>query len=139
MLQFAVDHLEKLDLKASTLAQKIQNKDSLIGIVGLGYVGLPIAFEFCQKGFQCIGIDVSQKVVDNLTQGINHIEDLDDDAVAGIVHNGLFRASTDYEELAAVDVIYICVPTPFNDNKDPDIVISWMLEKALPKYSLPAN
>ncbi len=121
MLQFAVDHLEKLDLKASTLAQKIQNKDSLIGIVGLGYVGLPIAFEFCQKGFQCIGIDVSQKVVDNLTQGINHIEDLDDGAIAGIVHNGLFRASTDYEELAAVDVIYICVPTPFNDNKDPDI------------------
>jgi len=121
MLQFSVDHLEKLDLKASTLAQKIQNKDALIGVVGLGYVGLPIAFEFCRKGFQCIGIDVSQKVVDNLNRGINHIEDLDDDAVAGIVHNGLLRASTDYEELASVDVIYICVPTPFNDNKDPDI------------------
>ena len=121
MQQFTSDQLQTLDAKSSSLAQRIQEKKSVIGIVGLGYVGLPIAFEFCQKGFQCIGIDVSERVVNNLNQGINHIEDLDDEAVAAIVEKGLFRASTDYEDLAEVDIIYICVPTPFNENKDPDI------------------
>ena len=121
MQQFTSDQLQELVPNASLLAQRIQEKKSLIGVVGLGYVGLPIAFEFCKKGFNCVGIDVSERVVNNLNQGINHIEDLDDNEIADIVHKGLFRASTDYEDLADADIIYICVPTPFNENKDPDI------------------
>ncbi len=121
MIHFTSDQLDNLDLKSSSLAKKIQQKEAIIGVVGLGYVGLPIAFEFCQKGFNCIGIDISTQIVDNLNRGVNHIEDLNDDEVASIVEKGLFRASTDYEELTEADVIYICVPTPFNENKDPDI------------------
>ncbi|MEM6629746.1 MAG: nucleotide sugar dehydrogenase [Bacteroidota bacterium] len=121
MRQFTSEQLQHLEGNASLLAQRIQDKKAKIGVVGLGYVGLPIAFEFCQKGFNCVGIDVSERVVNDLNKGINHIEDLDDEAVAGIVQRGLFNASTDYEDLSDVDVIYICVPTPFNENKDPDI------------------
>lgn len=118
---FTPERIHQLNPKGLELAEKLQNKTATIGVVGLGYVGLPIALEFCKKGFHCIGIDVSQRIVDHLNQGINHIEDLDDDEVAQMVRDGLFRASTQYEELADADAIYICVPTPFNENKDPDI------------------
>ena len=121
MQKFAPELLSQLDEKATPLASRIQNKQARIGIVGLGYVGLPIAVEFCKNGFECIGIDVSERIVSQLNDGINHIEDLEDEVVAGIVSQGLFRASTDYADLIEADVIYICVPTPFNENKDPDI------------------
>jgi len=139
MLQFTADQLESLDQPALSLAQKISQKQALIGVVGLGYVGLPIAFEFCQKGFHCIGIDIAEKTVNNLNQGINHIEDLDDQAVAAIVQEGLFRASTNYHDLSHADVIYICVPTPFNQNKDPDISYILSAGKEIAKILTPGQ
>lgn len=107
--------------RAKELADRIENKEILIGIIGLGYVGMPLALEFCKQGFQCVGVDVSERKVESLKQGINFIEDLDDEEVARIVEEKRFWASTQYEDLADADVIYICVPTPFNANKDPDL------------------
>lgn len=103
------------------LIEKIKNKKARIGIVGLGYVGMPIALEFCKQGFACVGVDVSKQKVDDLNEGINFIEDLDDREVAEMVSIGLLRASTEYSSLADTDVIFIAVPTPFNLNKEPDI------------------
>ncbi|MEZ4830301.1 MAG: nucleotide sugar dehydrogenase [Bacteroidia bacterium] len=121
MKQFSVDFLAQLDGNAQMLADRLQKKQALIGVVGLGYVGMPIALEFCKKGFSCIGVDVSSWKVESLNRGQNFIEDLNDAEVADVVERGLFRASTSYEDLADADVIYIAVPTPFNANKDPDL------------------
>ena len=121
MKLFSTELLDQLDPTALELTKKLSTKKAKIGVVGLGYVGLPIALEFCKKGFEVIGVDVSQRMVDNLNKGINHIEDLEDEEVEAVVKQGLLKASTDYNILGEVDVIYIAVPTPFNDNKDPDI------------------
>ncbi|MDX2247130.1 MAG: nucleotide sugar dehydrogenase [Bacteroidia bacterium] len=121
MKQFSVDFLAQLDGNAQMLADRLQKKEALIGVVGLGYVGLPIALEFCKKGFSCIGVDVSSWKIESLKRGQNFIEDLDDAEVASVVKEGLLRASTNYEDLADADIIYIAVPTPFNANKDPDL------------------
>ncbi|MCL4148334.1 UNVERIFIED_CONTAM: hypothetical protein GTU68_043758 [Idotea baltica] len=82
---------------------------------------MPIALEYCKKGFTCLGVDVSEKKVTDLNNGINFIEDLDDQEVADVVAKGLLKASTDYSILADADIIFVAVPTPFNPNKDPDI------------------
>lgn len=121
MKLFAQQALESLSNEKLTLANKILKKEVKIGIAGLGYVGMPIALEFCKNGFQCIGVDVSVDKVESLNRGENYIEDLDDEEVAAIVSNGQFRADTSYGALEEADVIFICVPTPFNENKDPDI------------------
>ncbi|MEL6651721.1 MAG: nucleotide sugar dehydrogenase [Bacteroidota bacterium] len=111
----------QLSAKGQALAERLEDKSAVIGIVGLGYVGMPIALEYCKKGFQCIGIDVSAQKVEMLNRGENFIEDLKDEEVAEAVERGLLRASTDYQSLSEADVIFIAVPTPFNPNKDPDI------------------
>lgn len=121
MKLFNQELLTDLSTKALPLANKLEQKTAVIGIVGLGYVGMPIALEFCKKGFRCIGVDVSAKKVDLLNKGVNFIEDLKDDEVASVVEQGLMSASTDYEVLSEADVIFIAVPTPFNANKEPDI------------------
>jgi UDP-N-acetyl-D-glucosamine dehydrogenase len=118
---FSDQFLHELSGSAQALSTRILRKESQIGVVGLGYVGLPIALEFCKKGFTCVGIDVSESKVESLNRGENYIEDLKDEEIAAIVASGQFRASTDYDALADADIIFICVPTPFNDNKDPDI------------------
>ncbi|WNJ20147.1 nucleotide sugar dehydrogenase [Pontibacter sp. G13] len=113
--------LDQLTGNAKDLANQIQSKDALIGVIGLGYVGMPIALEFCKKGFKCVGVDVSEKKVESLNAGKNFIEDLKDEEVADVVAAGLMTAHTDYSVLADADVIFIAVPTPFNANKDPDL------------------
>ncbi|MEM6263959.1 MAG: nucleotide sugar dehydrogenase [Bacteroidota bacterium] len=111
----------QLNGPAAELASKIQQKQAVIGVVGLGYVGMPIALEFCKKGFRCIGMDVSEQKVQMLNKGENFIEDLADEEIAEVVHNGLLSAVDNYDSLGEADIIYICVPTPFDANKDPDL------------------
>ncbi len=106
--------------KAEHLIARIAAKEAKIGVVGLGYVGLPLAFEFASQGFQTLGIDVNGERVDQLNSGENFNEDLDDAAVQRVVEEGLLSAETTYERADGVDVFFICVPTPINDHKDPD-------------------
>ena len=113
--------LDQLYGAGGELAEKLRNKEAVIGVAGLGYVGMPIALEFCKKGFHCIGVDVSEEKVSALRKGENYIEDLDDAEVEEIVNKGLFQAHADYAVLAEADVIFIAVPTPFSANKEPDI------------------
>jgi UDP-N-acetyl-D-glucosamine dehydrogenase len=100
---------------------KILGGTATVGVVGLGYVGLPIAVEFARTGTQTIGFDVDAAKVRSLNAGRNYLQDLDDDTVKGVVKSKHLSATTNVADLASVDVIYICVPTPFTPNKDPDI------------------
>ena len=121
MKQFTSDLQIALGPLGQALADKIHAGKSVIGVVGLGYVGLPIALEYAKKGFPVVGFEISQGKVDMLNKGENYNEDLSDGDIAAVVASGHLRATTDFSEIDAADVIFIAVPTPFNANKDPDL------------------
>lgn len=100
---------------------KILDGSCTVGVIGLGYVGLPLALEFSKHGIATIGVDIDNRKVSALAAGNNYIQDLQDAEVREVVKKGLLRATTDFTVLSQCDVIYICVPTPFTENKDPDI------------------
>jgi len=104
-----------------SLEQKLKSKKATIGVVGLGYVGLPLAVEFALEGFKTIGIDLSKWKVEKINKGENYIQDVNDRDLEKVVKKGLLVAYDNYSNVSEMDVIYICVPTPFTDNKDPDI------------------
>jgi UDP-N-acetyl-D-glucosamine dehydrogenase len=106
---------------AEDLIRKAGSRDALFGIVGLGYVGLPLAVELAKAGYRVLGYDVSAKVVDGLNGGRSHIKDVHDDEFAEVVRSGRFEATTDGSRLGEADAISICVPTPLSKFKDPDV------------------
>ena len=104
-----------------TLEQKIKEGQITIGVIGLGYVGLPLAVEYAAKGYATIGVDVDSKKVAAINKGKNYIDDVDSALLAQTVKQGALRAEDHYKSVAQMDVIFICVPTPFTETKDPDI------------------
>jgi UDP-N-acetyl-D-glucosamine dehydrogenase len=92
-----------------------------IGIVGLGYVGLPLAVEFCRKGFEVYGVDKSSEKAELLKSGKSYVGDVSDVALQECLETGRFHVSTNYDALALVQAISICVPTPLRKTKDPDM------------------
>ncbi len=103
------------------LLARIKSGEARVGIIGLGYVGLPLAVEFARAGLHVIGYDVDQSKVDMLMAGNSYIPDVPSEELAAVVKNGTFRSTTDQRELANVDVIDICVPTPLRKTRDPDL------------------
>ena len=103
------------------LLTRIAERKVTIGIVGLGYVGLPLAVAFAEEGFTVVGVDVDASRVATLNRGESHVEDVPSARLAPHVLDGRFRASTDYADLADAGAISICVPTPLRKTKDPDI------------------
>jgi UDP-N-acetyl-D-glucosamine dehydrogenase len=112
----------------AALLKKIETRQAKIGIIGMGYVGLPLAVSFAQAGFELVGIDVDANKVKQLNKGISYIEDVSQTELARLVENGRIRASTEYTQIADVDAISICVPTPLRKTKDPDI--SYIIDAA---------
>ena len=96
-------------------------KASTLGVIGMGYVGLPLVVEMARAGFKVIGFDVDQRRVDGINAGQSQIEDIPTPVLEPFVRSGQVRASTDFAELDNVDCISICVPTPLRKTKDPDI------------------
>ncbi|HYG33301.1 MAG TPA: nucleotide sugar dehydrogenase [Clostridia bacterium] len=92
-----------------------------IAVVGLGYVGLPLSFQFVQSGFSVLGLDIDTAKVDALNQGRSYIKHIPSEAVAEVVRSGAFFASSDFNRVREVSAIIICVPTPLNKNREPDI------------------
>jgi UDP-N-acetyl-D-glucosamine dehydrogenase len=121
MREFDPQSPVSLGTLAQSLAGKIKAREAVIGVVGLGYVGLPIGLEFAKREFSVLGFDVSTQKVDMLHAGENYNEDLADAEIAAVSKNGRLQATTDFSRLSEADVIFICVPTPFNANKDPDL------------------
>ena len=103
------------------LLDKIANRQAVIGILGLGYVGLPLATTFAEAGFKTIGFDPQQHTVDLLQRGDSHIGDVPAETVKALVTKGSFSATYDFSQLINCDVAIICVPTPLTNTRDPDL------------------
>src|SRR5437016_1174000 len=105
-----------------------------IAIVGLGYVGLPLSIQFAQSGVSVIGLDIDVAKIKSLTSGKSYIKHISNHAIADSLATGHFSASTDFSRVREVEGILICVPTPLNKNREPDI--SFILEtgKAIAPY-----
>jgi UDP-N-acetyl-D-glucosamine dehydrogenase len=103
------------------LLNRIERKEARLGVIGLGYVGLPLAIEFARAGFRVVGYDVDEAKVGQLNARTSYIPDVPSAHVAAAVKSGCFRATLDGRELAEVDIIDICVPTPLRKTRDPDL------------------
>ena len=106
---------------AETLARKIEAREAAVGVVGLGYVGLPLVVEFAQAGFTVTGIDVQRSKVDAINRGESYVQDVPSSVLKPLVAAGKVRATTDFSVVAGLDTINICVPTPLRKTKDPDM------------------
>jgi UDP-N-acetyl-D-glucosamine dehydrogenase len=106
---------------ADALIEKAARREALFGIVGLGYVGLPLAVELASAGYRVLGFDISERVVDGLNAGRSHVKDISDEQLGAVVQSGRFEATTDMSRLGEPDAISICVPTPLSKMKDPDV------------------
>ena len=103
------------------LEDRITSKNASVGVVGLGYVGLPLALTFVETGYLAAGIDVDGYRIDHLRQGRSHVTDVSDQEVSAAVEDGRFLPTTDWSALHEMDVVTICVPTPLRKTKDPDL------------------
>jgi UDP-N-acetyl-D-glucosamine dehydrogenase len=103
------------------LAEKIANRTARVGIVGLGYVGLPLAVEFAKAGFSVTGIDAVESKVERINAGDSYIQDVSSNDVLTVVESGKLRATSDFSVVAELDTLNICVPTPLRKTKDPDM------------------
>ncbi len=119
------------------LLEKIRNREAVVGVIGLGYVGLPLAMEFVNAGFRVIGYDVSQRVVDQLMGGTSHIQDISSEQVQKAVSAGLFTATTVEERLSECDAISIAVPTPLSKTRDPDMAFVLASAEAVARQAHP--
>lgn len=120
---------------AERLLQKFEKRDAVIGVVGLGYVGLPLAVEKAKAGFHVIGFDIQQSRVDQVNNGINYIGDVVDEDLHEMVKQGRLVATTDYARIAEVDAVAIAVPTPLDGHHQPDTSYVENSAKEIAKYA----
>ncbi len=117
------------------IKQLIADKTACIGVIGLGYVGLPLIVEFALKNFPTVGFEVDTKKVDALNEGSSHIVDVPSENVRKILDTKKFEATTDFSKLKDCDVIIICVPTPLRKTKDPDMSYILSAGEEIKKYA----
>ncbi|MFC1986955.1 nucleotide sugar dehydrogenase [Chloroflexota bacterium] len=121
------------------LEQKLKNKTAFIGIIGLGYVGLPLAIAFSQAGFKVIGFDMQQQKVDSINKGESYIAEIGSENTSALVANNLLQATTDQSRLKEVAVVCICVPTPLTKTKEPDLSYVTHESEELSRYLQPGQ
>jgi UDP-N-acetyl-D-glucosamine dehydrogenase len=118
----------------SNLLKKINNKSAVIGIIGLGYVGLPLALTFAEKGFKVIGFDIDENKIPILSKGKSYIKHIPSSRIKYQVSRNKFEATFDFSRLTSCDCILICVPTPLNDKHEPDISFVENSAKSVAEY-----
>lgn len=121
------------NLIAANLVERLQRKESIIGIVGLGYVGLPLMLRYSAVGFRVLGIDIDQDKVDKLNAGHSYIEHISAVSIARACESG-FEATTDFERARECDALILCVPTPLNKYREPDMSFVVNTTDAIKKY-----
>jgi UDP-N-acetyl-D-glucosamine dehydrogenase len=122
-----------------SLEQKLVDRSARLGVIGLGYVGLPLAIEFARAGFEVVGIDIDAGKVEMLGRGESYIKDVPSSDIAELVKSGHFRATTDFGALTSVDTIDICVPTPLSKTRDPDISFIDAAAEEICRYQQPGQ
>jgi UDP-N-acetyl-D-glucosamine dehydrogenase len=103
------------------LIQKILKKEALIGIIGLGYVGLPLVLRFCEEGFRVFGFDVDSQKILKLKKGVSYIKSIPSSKISLFIHNRRLNVTNDFSKLSKPDCIVICVPTPLTEKKEPNL------------------
>ncbi|MFN8435268.1 MAG: nucleotide sugar dehydrogenase [Anaerolineales bacterium] len=116
------------------LIKKLKEKNAKVAILGLGYVGLPLAVVFGEAGFKVTGVDPDKRKVESLNKGESYIPDVKTEAVANLVKNGMLTATTDFSVLKEMDAVSICVPTPLRQTGDPDMSFIVSAMEELSKY-----
>ena len=116
------------------LRQKIEKKEAGVGIIGLGYVGLPLVIEFVNSGFRCIGFDIDRKKIDSLKAGKTYIKHIPAQKIQQIIDSGLFDATDDFSRLKDVDCIIVAVPTPLDKHWQPDLSFIENTSEAVSKH-----
>ena len=111
----------KLDDLARRFIARVGRREAVVGVVGLGYVGLPLVLAFDAAGFRCVGFDIDQSKVDNLIDGRTYIKHISDARVSQLRDGGRFSPTTDFSRIGEVDAVLICVPTPLTVYRDPDM------------------
>lgn len=106
---------------SEVLSEKIRLREARVGIVGLGYVGLPLAVEFAKAGFTVTGIDIQNSKVDGINLGRSHVQDISSAELESLVEKEALKATTDFSAIAGLDTVNVCVPTPLRKTKDPDM------------------
>jgi len=131
------ESLSSVTSVAAELHDKIKTKKARVGVLGLGYVGLPLAVEFAKAGFDVVGIDVQQGKVDQFNTGSSYIKDVPDSTFQPLVKSGKLRATADFSVIRDLDTIDICVPTPLRKTKDPDMSFVVSATEAIAQYIHP--
>ncbi len=121
------------------LTNRILEHKARVGIIGIGYVGLPLCIEIARAGYPTVGIDVDRKKVKAVQRGRSFIEDVPARDIAAVVDDGLLEATTDYKACARCDIINICVPTPFTPSKDPDVSFIEESGRQIARYLKPGQ
>ncbi|HET6312240.1 MAG TPA: nucleotide sugar dehydrogenase [Chloroflexia bacterium] len=121
----------------TALVDKLRNREARVGIIGLGYVGLPLAVIFAEAGYHVTGIDVDPRKVEALNSGESYIEDVPSEAIKPLVDGGLLDATTDFSVLREIDAVSICVPTPLRKTRDPDVSFILAANEQVAKYLHP--
>jgi UDP-N-acetyl-D-glucosamine dehydrogenase len=124
---------------AAVLAEKIRTRSAKVGIVGLGYVGLPLAVEFGKAGFHVTGIDLSVSKVEQICSGHSYIQDVSEQDVRSLVESGRLTATTDFAVVQDLDTINIAVPTPLSKAKDPDMSYVVNAARSIAQYARPGQ
>jgi UDP-N-acetyl-D-glucosamine dehydrogenase len=119
------------------LLKKLHDRTAVVGVMGLGYVGMPLVVAFAEAGFTVIGVDPDGRKVDTIRRGDSHIQDVPAEQVSRLVNAGLIRATTDFAALAEADCVSICVPTPLRKTGDPDMSFILSATGELAKYMHP--
>jgi len=125
---------KKMDTTRLRLLESIQNKTAIVGIIGLGYVGLPLAIHFGSKGFKVIGFDLDTRKIDKLLHGESYIKHIPAEPIREMIDQKLLDVTIDFSRLSEADCILICVPTPLSDKMEPDL--SYLLDttQTIAKY-----
>jgi UDP-N-acetyl-D-glucosamine dehydrogenase len=139
MVQAPAPSTESPTGHAAALLNKIEERTATLAVIGLGYVGLPLAVEFARAGFGVIGIDLDEQKADEINQGRSYIKDVEDEDLRRAVEAGRLRAVSDYSVLQEADTISICVPTPLRKTKDPDISYIVNAAESIAQYFRPGQ
>jgi UDP-N-acetyl-D-glucosamine dehydrogenase len=115
------DDIMMLQMLAENFIRRAEDRSLVIGILGLGYVGLPLAEAFIKVGFNVMGFDIDAKKIEALEAGKTYIRHIDDERVAAMVATGKFKGTTDFDRLPEADALLMCVPTPLNIHREPDL------------------